>query len=150
MKMTFSHRFEAAHRFLDAASKCSTPHGHTWWVHITLEHDSKNLQAGKNYIEDFGPIKKKWRAFIDDHLDHHFFLNANDPLKESIESLIPEARLKITPGDPTTEALALIFFNKANEIFKEFEGLRPHSLKLQETPTNAVEVNEFLSEYQFL
>ena len=150
MKITFSHRFEAAHRFLDAQTKCSTPHGHTWWIHLTLEHKLDNMQSGKNYAEDFGPLKKEWRAFIDSQLDHHFFLNSKDPLKDYILKLIPDARLKLTPGDPTTEAIALILFNKAEEIFKPFNGIKPFSIKLQETPTNAVEVDKSLESFQFL
>jgi 6-pyruvoyltetrahydropterin/6-carboxytetrahydropterin synthase len=150
VKITFSHRFEAAHRFLDASTKCSTPHGHTWWVHLTLEHDSSSLKPDKNYIEDFGPLKAEWRAFIDNHLDHHLFLNSKDPLKDSIKELIPGARLKLTPGDPTTEALALILFNAASDIFSTFEGLRPCSVKLQETPTNAIEVDQSVEGFSFL
>lgn len=150
MKITFSHRFEAAHRFLESSSKCSTPHGHTWWTHLTLEHDSSLLQENKNYLEDFGPLKAKWKRFIDEELDHHFFLNSEDPLKDSVLSLHPEARLKLTPGDPTTEALASIFFNKAHEIFMDFKGIKPFSLKLQETPTNAIEVNEVIDRFCFV
>ena len=150
MKITFSHRFEAAHRFLEASTKCSTPHGHTWWVHLTLEHKIESLLPNKNYIENFSLLKKKWKDFIDVHLDHHFFLNSKDPLKNSIISLIPDARLKLTPGDPTTEAIALILFNKAKEVFKTFEELEPCSLKLQETPTNAVEVSDAIKGFNFL
>ncbi len=136
----FSHRFEAAHRFMDASSKCSTPHGHTWWVHLGLEHKTSKIQKNKNYAEDFGPLKKSWRHFIDEELDHHFFVNKNDPLIEALKEHIPKARLKFTNGDPTTEALALILLNKAKEIFKAFKGIEPTTLKLQETPTNAIEV----------
>ena len=150
MKIIFSHRFEAAHRFLGASTKCSTPHGHTWWVHLTLEHSIKSLHPDKNYIEDFKSLKKKWRSFIDNHLDHHFFLNSKDPLKDSILNLVPEVRLKLTPGDPTTEALALILFNKAEELFNNFEGLKASSLKLQETPTNAIEVDQSIDGFHFL
>jgi len=150
MKINFSHRFEAAHRFLESSTKCSTPHGHTWWVHLCLEHASSTLQADKNYLEDFGPLKSKWSKFIDEELDHHFFLNSNDPLKEALLAIHKESRLKLTPGDPTTEALALILFNKAQEIFKDFKNLKPHSLKLQETPTNAIEVNEVIDRFHFL
>ncbi|MCJ8277530.1 MAG: 6-carboxytetrahydropterin synthase [Bdellovibrionales bacterium] len=150
MKISFSHRFEAAHRFLGASTKCSTPHGHTWWVHLSLAHDVKDLKPEKNYIEDFAPLKKEWRKFIDNELDHHIFLNCKDPLVEALGVITPDARVKLTAGDPTTEALALILFNKAKEIFKNFEGLEPTSLKLQETPTNAIEVDRSVDDFQFL
>jgi 6-pyruvoyl-tetrahydropterin synthase len=100
------------------------------------------MQKNKNYLEDFGPLKKNWRNYIDEELDHHFFINKDDPLIEALKECIPKARLKFTNGDPTTEALALILLNKAKNIFKSFKSIKPTTLKLQETPTNAIEVQE--------
>lgn len=150
MNLSFSYRFEAAHRFINSSTKCSTPHGHTWWVHLTLEHEDSLALNPKNFAEDFSDLKSKWKKFIDEELDHHFFLNSKDPLKNELLKISPESRLKCTEGDPTTEALALILFNHAWSFFENHAFIRPKSLKLQETPTNAVEVNQRFKTLKFL
>lgn len=140
MEISFTYRFEAAHRFLDSSSKCSTPHGHTWYVTLFLEHASALIQEQKNFSQDFYDLKKDWRAFIDNEMDHHFFANEKDPLLDFFSR--QNLRIKTSCGDPTTEYLALALLRKAENIFKKFEGIEVSSLLLKETPTNSVRVSK--------
>jgi len=142
MELSFKYRFEAAHRFTDANSKCSTPHGHTWWVTLSLEHEISDIDLSNNFATDFKDLKSGWRKFVDEELDHHFFLNSKDSLAEYLLSSQPDLNIKLTPGDPTTEVLAALFFKKAESLLKAFSHIRVSSLLLEETPTNSIRVNK--------
>ena len=150
MNLSFSYRFEAAHRFINPSTKCSTPHGHTWWVHLTLEHEDNLALNPQNFAEDFTNLKTKWKNYIDEEMDHYFFLNSKDPLKKELLKITPNSRIKCTEGDPTTEALALILFNIAWGFFEDHAFIKPKCLKLQETPTNSVEVYNRFKELKFI
>lgn len=63
----------------DASCKCRHPHGHQGHVHIFLEGDT--LERGM--VTDFKHLG--WmKNFLDDHLDHKFILDRNDPHFEKI------------------------------------------------------------------
>lgn len=58
----------------DSSCKCRHPHGHQGHVHIFLESDV--LERGM--VTDFKHLG--WmKNFLDDHLDHKFILDRNDP-----------------------------------------------------------------------
>ncbi len=149
MKSKFKYRFEAAHRFVHGSSKCNTPHGHTWWVEISIETPTNKMDKKKGLYIPFENIKKDWKHWITEIVDHSFFLNQEDPLLESVQKDIPDARLLLFPCDPTTEAIACYFLLKANELVKDLEV---QELTLIETPTNSISINlkdaqEFASQY---
>jgi len=138
MDVNFRYRFEAAHRFTDANSKCSTPHGHTWWVTLTLSHSSGDIDLANNFATDFKDLKSGWRSFVDNEVDHHFFLNSEDSLASHLKKTEPKLNIKLTPGDPTTEVLAALFFKKAESLLGKFEHISVSSILLEETPTNSI------------
>lgn len=140
MNLNFRYRFEAAHRFTDASSKCSTPHGHSWWVTLSLKHDATAINLETNFAEDFSNLKRNWKTFIDEELDHFFFVNSEDPIISFLNTLDSNLRVKKTPGDPTTEVLASLFFKKAESLFKNNNLITVDSILLEETPTNSVKV----------
>jgi 6-pyruvoyltetrahydropterin/6-carboxytetrahydropterin synthase len=142
MELAFKYRFEAAHRFTDAESKCATPHGHSWWITLKLKHDVSTIILDKNFATDFKDLKSGWKKFIDEELDHHFFLNAKDSLANHLKSTEPHLNIKLTPGDPTTEVLASLFYKKAESILKNQKHIEIDSILLEETPTNSVSVNK--------
>lgn len=142
MNLSFRYRFEAAHRFTDASSKCSTPHGHSWWATLNLSHEASAIDTEKNFAADFKDLKTEWKTFIDEHLDHHFFANSEDPLLTALHSIDQDLRIKKTPGDPTTEVLACLLFKKAESLFKETSFIQVDSILLEETPTNSVRVSK--------
>lgn len=142
MTLSFRYRFEAAHRLPGAKSRCSTPHGHSWWVTLSLKHSSSDIDLKTNFAEDFSELKKDWKIFVDEELDHFFFANSEDPLISFLNELEPSMRIKKIPGDPTTEVLASLFFKKAESLFKNNDVIKVESILLEETPTNSVRVSK--------
>ncbi len=143
-ELVFTRRYSMAHRLIAGCSeKCRTPHGHNEFVTINLAAlDSTGLLDGRtNMIETFEKAKKLWHKWIDQAVDHAFQLNDQDPMIEWFAYNDPMMlkRLLITPGDPTTEMLAVCFKSKL-EAFMRFEGsrLRCVGVSIEETPTNRV------------
>ena len=51
----------------------------------------------------------------------------------------PKGRHVVTPGDPTTEILSIIFKAKLNAFLKEMNlGLQCKSIQIDETQTNSI------------
>lgn len=142
-RLRFRRRYSMAHRLIaGCSSKCSVPHGHNEVVTVTLAPaEPAPLDGRANMIESFERAKAGWHRFIDEHVDHAFQLSQADPLIEFFRATEPEKlpRLLVTPGDPTTEALAACFMAKANAILLASGGrLRCVEVKVEETPTNVV------------
>ncbi|MBI1186784.1 MAG: 6-pyruvoyl tetrahydropterin synthase [Alphaproteobacteria bacterium] len=140
--LEFSRRYAMAHRLLaDPQSKCAVPHGHNEIVSVRLEPHARFRFGGANAVAPFDAVKRRWHAWIDDHVDHALMLNAADPLIEYFraQETARLARIMTFPGDPTTEALAACFFLKLS-AFLAADAL-PFSVaavRVEETPTNAV------------
>ena len=139
MRMSFRYRFEAAHRLMSAASPmCQTPHGHTWHATLSFEAKTDSLN-GENMLAEFQKVKGPWKSFVRDTLDHSFFYNSKDPILESLKENIPSFRGLPTPGDPTTEMLAVLFLSKALQFSKnQNTPVSPVSIEVQETEVNSV------------
>lgn len=143
--LIFSRRFAMAHRLIAGAEeKCATPHGHNEHVIIELAPLEPFRLGGANALASFAQTKGRWHAWIDDQVDHALQLNAADPLIEYFRSQEPQrcARLMVFPGDPTTEAACLLFFMKL-QAFLRADGApyKPQRVRLEETPTNCVEID---------
>ena len=140
--LEFSRRYAMAHRLLaDARSKCIIPHGHNEIVTVRLEPAERFRFGGANALAPFEAVKGRWHGWIDDHVDHVLQLNEADPLLGYFRASEPErlARIMTFPGDPTTEALAAVFFLKL-DAFLNAEAM-PYSVaevRVEETPTNTV------------
>jgi len=141
MKIEFTYRFEAAHRFLNTDSKpCMTPHGHSWYVSLVLKYKAHQLNSSQMTVE-FSSLKKDWRELIQNTFDHSFMHHFNDPIVEVLNQGQLSPRLIPFPGDPTTEIIAIFLFHKLKLILNH----SPHSqvidvdsIILQETPTNKI------------
>lgn len=95
-------------------------------------------------VEDFAILKKDWREFIDDVLDHSYLHHVADPLADILKKENAELRLLPFPGDPTTELVSLLCFNKMEVMLahrKLQDIVRVKSLLIQETPTNAIQLD---------
>jgi 6-pyruvoyltetrahydropterin/6-carboxytetrahydropterin synthase len=140
--LEFSRRYAMAHRLIaDPQSKCATPHGHNEIVTVRLAATAPLSMGGANHLARFEDVKGRWHAWIDGHVDHALQLGEADPLIGYFRAHEPErlARLLVTPGDPTTEALAACFYLKLT-AFLAADGLpfAVESVRVEETPTNAV------------
>ena len=142
MNITFRRRWEAAHRFCEAAnrsSKCAQPHGHSWHVEVTISREQPGLEQDTNMLKSFEVLKSKWHTWIDDYVDHSFMVNSADPILNFLRKDNPEGRLLITPGDPTTEILAVLFKAKLEAFLNAVDGnFYVTQVKIEETPTNSV------------
>ncbi|MCB9506137.1 MAG: 6-carboxytetrahydropterin synthase [Myxococcales bacterium] len=134
-----SHNFETAHRLAspDAPKKCQSIHGHSWWVVLTVAADA--LDADDMVVE-FGALKAAFRRWIDDNLDHALVLRDDDPMAAAVRGVYPESRLLLLPQSPTTEIIAKLLFERAEEIVARVAGGRAvwvDRVHVQETRVNA-------------
>jgi 6-pyruvoyltetrahydropterin/6-carboxytetrahydropterin synthase len=123
-----THTFEAAHRSPQLGGKCSSLHGHSWHVTVTL--GSQRLYQDGTVL-DFGPFKKALRRWIDEALDHGTMLAADDPLAPILTAhgckvyrfgasdhpSGDELYAELSPF-PTVEHLAQVLFNVSDAILR--------------------------------
>ncbi|MFC0409917.1 6-pyruvoyl trahydropterin synthase family protein [Roseomonas elaeocarpi] len=141
--LVFSRRFSMGHRLISGASeKCALPHGHNETVTVRLEPvNPGRLDGAANMVEPFERAKATWHRWIDTAVDHALQLGEGDPLLLWFLRHEPgrAARILVTPGDPTTEALACCLMAKLSSFLAADGGrLRCREIRLEETPTNAV------------
>jgi 6-pyruvoyltetrahydropterin/6-carboxytetrahydropterin synthase len=140
--LEFTRRYAMAHRLrADPLSKCATPHGHNEIVTIRVKPAGPFRFGGSNMDAPFEAVKRRWRTWIDDHVDHALMLDEADPLVDYFRANEPErlSRVMTFPGDPTTEALAACFFLKGAAFLAHDElPFEMDEVRVEETPTNAV------------
>lgn len=141
--LVFSRRFAMGHRLLSCGSeKCGTPHGHNEVVTVKLQPvRPAPLDGESNMAEPFERAKGTWHRWIDNHVDHAFQLSKADPLLDWFIRHEPHRldRILVTPGDPTTEALACCMMAKLDAFLAADGGrLVCAEIRLEETPTNTV------------
>lgn len=138
--LEFSYHFEAAHRFTKGSSKCSTPHGHTWEATLVFTSLDTTLDSGQ-MVAEFEILKRNWRNFLTNTVDHSFLHHADDPLLPAFRDHVSDFRGLPFPGDPTTELIAALFLTKAQAM-----NLCPQVLVsavvIQETKTNRIRCDQ--------
>jgi 6-pyruvoyltetrahydropterin/6-carboxytetrahydropterin synthase len=142
-ELVFTRRYAMAHRLRsDPSGRCAVPHGHNELVTARLvPSNSARLDGEANMVEPFERAKQRWHGWIDEQVDHAFQLGDGDPLIEYFATNEPHRmeRLLVTPGDPTTELLAVLFKAKlASFLAAEGGRLACGSIAIEETPTNQV------------
>lgn len=140
--LEFTRRYAMAHRLLaDPSSKCITPHGHNETVTVRLAPESAFRFGGANSLAAFDDVKARWHGWIDGAVDHAFQLNREDPLIGFFRQTEPERlqRIMTFEGDPTTEALAAVFWLKLDAFLRAGDlPFTVEAVRVEETPTNAV------------
>lgn len=130
--------FDAAHRVLRHESKCRHLHGHRYSVEVEAEADVLD-SVGR--VVDFGAMKAKVGAWLDEHLDHATLVNPDDgPLLDFLEAV--EGRRYVMPRDakePTAENIARVVFGVAGELLANAR-LRVARVRVWETPNCYAEV----------
>lgn len=143
--LQFSRRYSMAHRLITGTSeKCAIPHGHNEVVTIELASNASFQVGGSNALSPFERVKGRWHRWIDDCVDHALQLNEADPLLEYFRTREPHRlrRIMTFPGDPTTEAQAVLFFLKLRSFLaSDAQTFDVVGLRIEETPTNAVRVD---------
>lgn len=143
LRLSFRTRFEAAHRLtLSASLPCQTPHGHTWWVSFQIEaRQGADSLGNHGMLAEFSSLKAGFKQFIDQTCDHSFFYNHQDPIIPDLRRHIPEFRGLEFPEDPTTEWIALLFYEKFATLLRAKDQRIDDwhlSITIDETPTNQV------------
>ena len=129
--------FDAAHRVMEHESKCRHLHGHRYVVEASFEAEA--LDALDRVI-DFGVIKEKLGAWIDEHWDHATILNARDRALGDAISAETAQRIYYIEGNPTAEKMAEYLFNIVCPKLFESADVRCTKLRLFETPNCYVDV----------
>lgn len=100
--------FDASHRLLHYCGKCANLHGHRWKVEVWIEGAVDDTSL---ILMDYNAIKN-----IVDHFDHQIILNRDDPMVECISQF---QEVITTPGDPTSELLAMLIRDMIQEYCRE-------------------------------
>lgn len=140
IRITKSFSFETAHALHGYDGKCRNLHGHSYKLFVTVTGtpitDSGHTKFGM--LIDFGDLKKIVNREIVDVFDHASVFNKNTPHLEMAQDLERRGHdVLLVDYQPTTEMMVIDF---AEKIAKHLpEGVRLHSLKLQETATSYAE-----------
>ncbi|WP_083754131.1 6-pyruvoyl trahydropterin synthase family protein [Actinosynnema sp. ALI-1.44] len=76
-QIAIEHTFETAHRLPHLGGKCTSLHGHSWRVAVSVI--APTLSDDVTVVE-FGALKAGVRQWMDTHLDHGTMLGVHDPL----------------------------------------------------------------------
>ncbi len=130
-------KFDAGHRVVNHESKCRTLHGHEYKAEIFAEGDLDDLGR----VIDFGVIKEKIGAWIDDNWDHTMIIYSKDNDLDKIKSCEGYKPVFVTDFNPTAENLAAyLLYTVCPEQLKD-SGVLVTKIKLWETSNCYVEVN---------
>lgn len=139
--LRFQRTFVMGHRLLcPEAGKCGIPHGHNEKVTVELVSSRDGLDE-HNMVVEFSRVKRRWHRFIDEQVDHALQLSHRDPLLQYFRQHEPHqlARVLVTPGDPTTEILCVVFKAKLQTFLQALDlPVQCCAVEVEETPTNSV------------
>jgi len=123
--------WDAAHRVLRHESKCAHLHGHRYRAEVTIE--GRRLDEVDRVI-DFGVIKARLGAWIDDRWDHGTLVNHED-LDLLSWCLDHSQRVYVIRGEPTAENIAVELLALAGQMFDaDRDGLVVKAVRVWETP----------------
>lgn len=132
--MTVKHHISAGHRIPGlpgAGAKCTNLHGHTFGIEWTFYVTS--LDASEF---EFTHAKELLRGWADGNLDHGYLCAPDD---HELLTFLKVGGYKhyIVPPKPTTEALAMLLHQKANELLAPAQCVK---VRIIEGPSNEAEV----------
>lgn len=129
--------FDAAHRVMEHESKCRNLHGHRYVIEASFE--AKQLDTLDRVI-DFGVIKERLGAWIDEHWDHTTILNTRDRVLGEAITAQTNQRIYYIEGNPTAEKMAEYLLNSVCPRLFSDADVRCTKLRLYETPNCYAEV----------
>lgn len=141
MLTTITRRLEwdAAHRVLRHESKCATLHGHRY---VALIEMSGPLDTCARVV-DFGVVRERVGAWIDDHWDHTTLVNLADrDLYEFCYQQVGKGHQREPYpflGEPTAENIAAVLLSKSVELLAD-TGVTVVSVEVFETPNCSAKV----------
>jgi 6-pyruvoyltetrahydropterin/6-carboxytetrahydropterin synthase len=129
--------FDAAHRVMEHESKCKHLHGHRYAVEASFVAEEGLDTLGR--VIDFGVIKEKLGAWIDENWDHTTILYMKDkPLGDSIAGHTKQM-IYYMPTNPTAENMAIYLKDAICPKLFTGTGVTCLKIKIFETPNCAAE-----------
>jgi len=130
--------FCAGHRVMGHESKCATPHGHNYDLHIFAEADKLD-SLGR--VIDFSVLKEKIGAWIEEFWDHNFLVFEKDhELIQALTAVSAKKKPFICPFNPTAENMAYYLLHKICPEQLHGASVRVTKIALHETKNCYVEV----------
>ncbi|HVP94244.1 MAG TPA: 6-carboxytetrahydropterin synthase [Methanoregulaceae archaeon] len=122
--------FDASHRLLHYQGKCACLHGHRWKVEVWVDGQ---VDPVTGILADYNMIRETIETY-----DHQVILNETDPMVACLTQFQP---VITTPGDPTSELLALIIRERIDQACKS-AGHNASVVKIRvwESPTCFAEI----------
>lgn len=124
VKVTKSFTFDSAHFLPQHKGKCSSMHGHTYRLDVTVSRENGQLidsGSDEGMVIDFSDLKTIVKTHVIDKLDHKV-LN------------------EVFPFRTTAENMAVHIFSVLTEKLQPL-GVKVMNIKLWETPDSCVEVD---------
>lgn len=140
IRITKQFSFETGHALWGYDGKCRNVHGHSYNLYVTVIGqpitDPSHVKHGM--VIDFGDLKKIVQEEIVEVFDHATVFNKNTPHVELAKELQDRGHnVLLVDYQPTSEMMVIDF---ADKIAKRLpDGIKLHSLKLQETATSFAE-----------
>ena len=140
IRITKQFSFETGHALWGYDGKCRNVHGHSYNLYVTVIGqpitDPSHVKHGM--VIDFGDLKKIIKEEIVEVFDHATVFNKNTPHVELAKELQDRGHnVLLVDYQPTSEMMVIDF---AEKIAKRLpDGIKLHSLKLQETATSFAE-----------
>ncbi len=131
-------KFDAGHRVVNHESKCATLHGHEYKAHIYAQSDALD-KLGR--VIDFGVLKEKIGAWIDENWDHTMILWSEDPALEHVLKCPGYKQPYIMDRNPTAENLAEFLLTVICPKLLAGSGVEVTKIVLYETTNCFVEVS---------
>lgn len=130
--------FDAAHRVLEHESKCRNLHGHRYAIEAGFVADGLD-SLGR--VVDFGVIRERLGAWVDENWDHTVILFERDRLLGKSISDITGQTIFYLPSNPTAENMAVYLLETVCPgLFSDLKIICVNIL-LYETPNCSVMVN---------
>jgi 6-pyruvoyltetrahydropterin/6-carboxytetrahydropterin synthase len=119
-------QFCAGHRVQQHESKCRNLHGHNYVAFFHAQSDAGLDPLGR--VIDFGVLKERLGAFIEQHWDHGFILWREDT--EAIDAVkrVAGQKLSLLEVNPTAENMALHLLHEVCP--RALEGTRVRVVKV--------------------
>jgi 6-pyruvoyltetrahydropterin/6-carboxytetrahydropterin synthase len=140
IRITKQFSFETGHALYGYDGKCKNVHGHSYKLSVTVIgqpiSDNSNVKFGM--VIDFSDLKKIVKEEIVDIFDHATVFNKNTPHVELAAELETRGHhVILVEYQPTSENMVTDFAQKIKSRLPN--GIKLHSLKLQETDTSFAE-----------
>ena len=139
IRLTRQFRFEAAHALWNYDGPCSSIHGHSYVLYVSVAGTPCDDPADPKYgmVMDFTALKKLVNGQIIDEFDHALMINAASPHMEMVGNGKIFGKILPLPYQPTCENMLSDFAARLQKALPA--GISLHSLRLHETATSYAE-----------